>query len=74
MKLGAEMNYRALKKKQFDAKKDKRIVLSPEESDWIRRVEAIRGYEVALHLPAGSRYILVADDAEIILRRIDPIA
>jgi len=66
------MDYRSLKQKQSDAKKDRRIVLSPDESDWIRKVEAIRGYEVELHLPAGSRYILGADDAEMILLRIEP--
>lgn len=45
--------------------------LLPSERYYVDSVERLIGYEVALHLPAGSKFILGVDDAEKILSRLD---
>ena len=59
---GPPVNFRGLKELQRRKKP-----LSPEEAEYVRKVEAVIGYEVMLHLPLGSKFILGADDAEKII-------
>lgn len=66
--------YKELKQKQSDGRRDRRIELLASEKEYIDRVESIVGYEVMLHLPYKSKFILGADDAEAILDRIAPAA
>lgn len=61
--------YKKLKARQWRKEK-----LLPSEQDYVEKVERIVGYEVSLHLPAGAKFILGADDAEKILTRISPQA
>ncbi len=60
----AERLYPELKRRQRA-----REHLLPSERDFIDRVERIVGYEIQLHLPAGSKFILGSDDAEAILHK-----
>lgn len=62
-----DLIYPELKRRQHENKH-----LLPSERDFIDRVERIIGYEIMLHVPAGSKFILGADDAERILQRITP--
>jgi hypothetical protein len=60
-----EMRYKELKNRQR-----RKEHLLPSELEYVKRVEAVVGYEVVLHLPLGSKFILGADDAEQIVNKV----
>ena len=57
--------------KELKARQRAKQKLAVHEDDYINRVEAIIGYEVELHLPIGSKFILGADDAEKIYKNLE---
>lgn len=58
--------YKELKTRQRAKEK-----LEVHEQDYLKRVEAIIGYEVKLHLPLSGKFILGADDAEAIYKNLE---